>query len=63
MYEIVLNAFNNSQQLLGPGVRFKDIHLKASQYLVEGLTDLGLMRGNPEEAVKIMLILYSSNAD
>ncbi|CAM3570656.1 aminopeptidase P family protein [Elizabethkingia occulta] len=52
MYEIVLNAFNNSQQLLGPGVRFKDIHLKASQYLVEGLTDLGLMRGNPEEAVK-----------
>ncbi|AZA83669.1 Xaa-Pro aminopeptidase [Chryseobacterium lactis] len=52
MYEIVLNAFNNAQQLLKPGIRFKDIHLKASQYLVEGLIDLGLMKGNPEEAVK-----------
>ncbi|WP_454060688.1 aminopeptidase P family protein [Elizabethkingia ursingii] len=52
MYEIVLNAFNNAQQLLRPGVKFKDIHLKASQYLVEGLIDLGLMKGNPEEAVK-----------
>ena len=52
MYEIVLNAFNNAQQLLKPGVKFKDIHLKASQYLVEGLIDLGLMKGNPEEAVK-----------
>jgi len=52
MYEIVLNAFNNAQQLLKPGVKFKDIHLKASQYLVEGLIDLGLMKGNPEEAVQ-----------
>ncbi|MCL1672190.1 aminopeptidase P family protein [Elizabethkingia ursingii] len=52
IYEIVLNAFNNAQQLLRPGIKFKDIHLKASQYLVEGLIDLGLMKGNPVEAVK-----------
>ncbi|MBT2619400.1 aminopeptidase P family protein [Chryseobacterium sp. ISL-6] len=52
MYEVVLNAFENAQRLLKPGVKFKDIHLKASQYLVEGLIDLGLMKGNPEEAVK-----------
>lgn len=52
MYEVVLNAFNNAQHLLKPGIKFKDIHLKASQYLVEGLIDLGLMKGNPEEAVK-----------
>ncbi len=37
MYEVVLNAFNNAQQLLKPGTKFKDIHLRASQYLVEGL--------------------------
>ncbi|MDV3506361.1 Xaa-Pro aminopeptidase [Elizabethkingia anophelis] len=52
MYEVVLNAFNNAQELLKPGTKFKDIHLRASQYLVEGLIDLGLMKGNPEEAVK-----------
>lgn len=52
MYEVVLNAFNNAQNLLEPGVKFKDIHLKAAQYLVEGLISLGLMKGNAEEAVK-----------
>lgn len=52
MYEVVLNAFHNAQRLLKPGIRFKDIHLKASQHLVEGLIDLGLMKGNAEEAVK-----------
>lgn len=52
IYEIVLNAFENAQRLLRPGILFKDIHLKASQHLVEGLIDLGLMKGNPEEAVK-----------
>ncbi|SDI96052.1 aminopeptidase P family protein [Chryseobacterium jejuense] len=52
IYEIVLNSFNNAHHLLKPGVKFKDIYLKASEYLVEGLVDLGLMKGNPEEAVK-----------
>lgn len=52
MYEIVLNSFNNAHHLLKPGVKFKDVYLKASEYLVEGLVDLGLMKGNPEEAVK-----------
>ncbi|WP_126650737.1 aminopeptidase P family protein [Chryseobacterium aureum] len=52
MYEVVLNAFNNAQSLLKPGIRFKDIHLKAARHLVEGLIDLGLMKGNPEDAVK-----------
>ncbi|WP_250254126.1 aminopeptidase P family protein [Chryseobacterium sp. Marseille-Q3244] len=52
IYEIVLNSFNSAQNLLKPGVKFKDIYLKASEYLVEGLVDLGLMKGNPEEAVK-----------
>lgn len=52
IYEIVLNSFNNAHNLLKPGVKFKDIYFKASEYLVEGLVDLGLMKGNPEEAVK-----------
>ncbi|MBK1896714.1 aminopeptidase P family protein [Chryseobacterium paridis] len=52
IYEVVLNAFENAQRLLKPGMKFKDIHLKASQHLVEGLVDLGLMKGNPKEAVQ-----------
>ncbi|MBP2615618.1 aminopeptidase P family protein [Chryseobacterium jejuense] len=52
IYEIVLNSFNNAHHLLKPGVKFKDIYLKASEYLVEGLVDLGLMKGSPEDAVK-----------
>ena len=52
VYEVVLNAFNNAQQILKPGIRFKDVHLKACLYLTEGLIDLGLMKGNPEDAVK-----------
>ncbi|WP_407481403.1 aminopeptidase P family protein [Elizabethkingia meningoseptica] len=52
IYEVVLNAFNNAQQILKPGIRFKDVHLKACLYLTEGLIDLGLMKGNPEDAVK-----------
>lgn len=52
IYEVVLNAFENAQRLLKPGMKFKDIHLKASQHLVEGLISLGLMKGDPEDAVK-----------
>lgn len=52
IYEVVLNAFENAQRLLKPGVKFRDIHLQASRHLVDGLVDLGLMKGNPEEAVK-----------
>src|SRR5699024_2328546 len=51
MYDIVLKAFEESQALMKPGLNFKEVHKKAALTLVEGLTDLGLMKGNPADAV------------
>jgi len=51
LYNIVLEAYSNARDMLRPGVKFKDIHLKAAKTLVEGLIAVGLMKGNADEAV------------
>ncbi len=51
VYNIVLNAHNTALEALKPGVLFRDIHLLASTKLAEGLKEIGLMKGDPEEAV------------
>lgn len=52
IYQIVHKAFLEAQKILKPNTDFKDVHLKTVQTLTEGLTDIGLMKGNPEEAVR-----------
>jgi len=52
IYEIVLAANNKATSLIKPGVTYQSIHLEACNVLAKGLTDLGLMKGNSEEAVK-----------
>lgn len=52
LYQVVLQAFEVARDSLKPGVKFKDIHLLAARHLVEGLIGVGLMKGNPEEAVQ-----------
>lgn len=52
IYNIVLKAFSDARNILRPGVKFKDVHLHACTSLVEGLVGLGIMRGDPEEAVQ-----------
>ncbi|MCL7986734.1 aminopeptidase P family protein [Sphingobacterium sp. lm-10] len=52
MYQIVLDAITGASEMLRPGVSFKSIHLHAAKILVEGLKGLGLMKGDPEEAVQ-----------
>ncbi len=37
--------------LLKPGIRFRDVHAGACEKLVEGLTAMGIMKGNAAEAV------------
>ena len=37
--------------MCAPGVSFKDVHLAAAAIITNGLKDLGLMKGNTEEAV------------
>ncbi|AMQ00614.1 Xaa-Pro aminopeptidase [Pedobacter cryoconitis] len=51
VYNIVLNAQLKAIEALQPGVLYKEVHLLASEHLVRGLTDLGLMKGDPKLAV------------
>jgi Xaa-Pro aminopeptidase len=51
VYNIVLNALQTAAAALQPGKLFKDIHLLAAAKLTEGLTALGLMKGDAKEAV------------
>jgi Xaa-Pro aminopeptidase len=52
IYEIVLKAQKNAIAMIAPAVKFKDVHLTACRTLFDGLKELGLMKGNTDEAVK-----------
>jgi len=52
VYEIVLGAEQAAAKALTPGKLFRDIHFLASEYLVEGLKQMGLMKGDNREAVQ-----------
>jgi Xaa-Pro aminopeptidase len=51
LYDVVLRAEEAAIDAIRPGRPFREIHLLAARLLVEGLRDLGFMRGDPEEAV------------
>lgn len=51
LYTIVLEAERAAAKALAPGRTFKDVHLLASTKIVEGLKDMGLMKGKAENAV------------
>lgn len=51
VYNIVLSAHQAAVQALAPGKLFKEVHLLACEQLVEGLKQLGLMKGNAKDAV------------
>ncbi|MDP2039992.1 MAG: aminopeptidase P family protein [Algoriphagus sp.] len=51
VYQIVLHAYHVAVAALKPGIRFKEVHLLACRKLAEGLKDLGLMKGNLDDAV------------
>ncbi|NWF50840.1 MAG: aminopeptidase P family protein [Ignavibacteriaceae bacterium] len=52
IYQIVLDAQLNSIHSVKPGIRFKEIHLIAAKTIFEGLKNLGLAKGDTDEAVK-----------
>ncbi len=51
IYEIVLKANTESVKLAKPGMSNKDLHLNACRIIAAGLKELGLMKGDPAEAV------------
>ncbi|HBS85608.1 MAG: Xaa-Pro aminopeptidase [Bacteroidetes bacterium GWF2_38_335] len=51
IYQIVLDANNMATTLIKPGVTYRSIHDSATRIIAKGLIDLGLMKGNVEDAV------------
>ena len=51
LYDIVQEAHSAAVEALKPGAVFRDIHLLAAAKLVEGLKEVGIMKGNVEDAV------------
>jgi Xaa-Pro aminopeptidase len=51
IYQIVLDAQEAAIEATQPGTPFRDVHLLAAHRLTEGLIELGLMRGDVDEAV------------
>jgi len=51
IYNIVLAANNMGFSLTKPGVTYQSVHLQAARVIASGLKDLGLMKGDVDEAV------------
>lgn len=51
IYQIVLDANNKATELIKPGVTYLSIHLAVSEVIASGLKEIGLMKGDPKEAV------------
>ncbi|PAX51599.1 aminopeptidase P family protein [Brunnivagina elsteri] len=52
IYDVVLAAHDACIAAMHPGVEYADIHLLACQVIAEGLVDLGILQGKPEELVE-----------
>ncbi len=53
IYQIVLAAHDTCIAKICPGVEYQDIHLLAATVIAEGLVDLGILQGKPEDLVEI----------
>ncbi|MEM7037878.1 MAG: aminopeptidase P family protein, partial [Bacteroidota bacterium] len=51
VYEVCLQSQLDAIEALKPGVAYKDVHLLAAKTIATGLTEIGLMKGDPEAAV------------
>ena len=51
IYSIVLDAQSKALGLAKPGVEWREVHRQTAVALMEGLKGLGLIKGDPEEAV------------
>jgi len=51
IYELQLAAQVTAVDALAPGVPFRDVHLAACRVIFDGLKDLGIMKGDTDEAL------------
>ena len=52
MYNLVLTAQKQAIALVCPGVRFDDVHQRATEILVDGLREFGLLEGQTREIIE-----------
>ncbi len=53
VYLAVLNAIVNSTAAIKPGLRYREMHFVAAREIVKGLKDIGLMKGDVDDAVAV----------
>ena len=51
LYDVVHRSHLAAIAALKPGIKFLDLHLLACRVLVEGLVEVGIMKGHPQDAV------------
>jgi Xaa-Pro aminopeptidase len=51
IYTIVSTANNLAIDMIRPGITYREVHLAAAKVLAKGLINLGLMKGDADEAV------------
>ncbi|WP_414754993.1 aminopeptidase P family protein [Anabaena sp. CCY 9910] len=52
IYDVVLAAHDACIANIRPGVEYAEIHLLGARVIAEGLVNLGILRGNPEDLVE-----------
>ncbi|MEH1856523.1 MAG: aminopeptidase P family protein [Nostoc sp.] len=53
IYNVVLAAHDACIAKIQPGVEYEDIHLLAATAIAEGLVELGILQGNPQDLVEM----------
>ena len=51
IYTICLDSHNAAISMLKPGIPFKEVYFESSRVIIRGLKDLGLMKGNVDDAL------------
>lgn len=51
VYQAVLNANLEATKMIAPNIPYRDVHLRAVKVLGEGLKEIGLIKGNVDDAV------------
>ncbi|MEX1062531.1 MAG: aminopeptidase P family protein [Balneolaceae bacterium] len=52
VYQIVLNAQRISIEAAGPGIKMEELHMLAADIVLEGLLDIGLVRGTVDDLME-----------
>lgn len=51
IYQLTLDAHEAALSTLAPGVPFREVHFSACRTIINGMKDIGLMKGDTEEAL------------